>query len=181
MTQILSEQNIDFEFFDSLSPTDLDKVLFENTPYHLSKEAVATFETHKAVLNKIKDDNNFTIILEDDATPTSKEVIKEIEYLVSTDLDWDIIFLGWTPKSIIEKKIVNQSFLKIRKFIGMHAYIVNPKSVDKVLTQLGESNDHIDKRVSVVGQLNKLNTLFSTKKLFIQNTKFVTQIPKKKT
>jgi GR25 family glycosyltransferase involved in LPS biosynthesis len=178
MAKTLSEQNIDFEFYDSLSPKDLDQSLLHNSTYYLSNEAIATFETHRSVLNQIKDDSDFTIILEDDATPITMETISKIENLLTTELDWDIIFLGWIAKSP-DKKIVNKNFLNVGKFIGLHSYIVNPKSIDKVLSQLGKSTDHIDKRISILGNSNKLNLLFSLKKLFNQNTKFKTQIPKK--
>lgn len=178
MTKILSEQNINFEFYDSLSPKDLDKSLLHNSTYYLSNEAIATFETHRSVLNQIKDDSDFTIILEDDATPIKSEIICKIENLLETELDWDIIFLGWIAKSP-DKKIVNQNFLKVNKFIGLHSYIVNPKNVNKVLSQLGESTDHIDKRISILGHSNKLNLLFLSSKLFNQNTKLKSQIPKK--
>lgn len=179
MAKILSEQNINFEFYDSLSPKDLDQSLLHNSTHYLSNEAIATFETHRSVLNHIKNDSDFTIILEDDATPTTKETISEIENLLNTELEWDIIFFGWIPKSIVEKKVESQSFLKVRKFIGMHSYVVNPKSIDKVISQLGSPVDHIDKRISILGFQNKLNLLFSSKKLFNQNSKFKTQIPKK--
>lgn len=178
MAKILSEQNISFEFYDSFSPKDLDQSLLHNSTYYLSNEAIATFETHRSVLNHIKNDSDFTIILEDDATPIKSEIISKIENLLETELDWDIIFLGWIAKSP-DKKIINQNFLKVNKFIGLHSYIVNPKSIDKVLSQLGKSTDHIDKRISILGNSNKLNLLFLSSKLFNQNTKFKTQIPKK--
>jgi GR25 family glycosyltransferase involved in LPS biosynthesis len=178
MAKILSEQNISFEFYDSLSPKDLDQSLLHNSTYYLSNEAIATFETHRSVLNHIKNDSDFTIILEDDATPIKSDIISKIENLLETELDWDIIFLGWIAKSP-DKKIINQNFLKVNKFIGLHSYIVNPKSIDKVLSQLGKSTDHIDKRISILGNSNKLNLLFLSSKLFNQNTKFKTQIPKK--
>ena len=179
MAKILSEQNIDFKFYDSLSPKDLDKSLLDNSTYYLSNEAIATFETHRAVLNHIKNDSDFTIILEDDATPIKMETISKIENLLETELDWDIIFLGWIAKSP-DKKIVNQNFLKVNKFIGLHSYIVNPKSIDKVISKLDSPVEHIDKRISILGFQNKLNLLFSSNKLFNQNGKFKTQIPKKK-
>lgn len=178
MAKILSEQNISFEFYDSLSPKELDQSLLHNSTYYLSNEAIATFETHRSVLNHIKNDSDFTIILEDDATPIKSDIISKIENLLETELDWDIIFLGWIAKSP-DKKIINQNFLKVNKFIGLHSYIVNPKSIDKVLSQLGKSTDHIDKRISILGHSNKLNLLFLSSKFFNQNTKFKTQIPKK--
>lgn len=181
MQSVLSKQNIQFEFINSLSPQDIDPKLFENTPFYLSNEAVATFETHRMVLQMVKDSGETTLVLEDDATPLVKSVLDEIDFLVKTELIWDIMLVGYTQHIRIDKYLINDYFVKLAKFIGMHSYIITPEGAAKILTVLGEPNEHVDRRISVLIRVNQINGIFSKKKIFSQNNlKFKTQIPKKK-
>jgi len=183
MTEVLSTQNIDFEFFDSLSPNDIDpNVLEKNSSKLFSQEGVATFETHRKAIGHAKVQNDFILVLEDDATPTCNNVFTEINRLVQKTKDFDIMFLGYVPKGFRNNtQIICEDFKKIKKFFGFHSYIINPKSVDKILNLLGNPNCHIDGFISELIRENKINALFTINKLFKQNiTKFKTQIPKKK-
>jgi GR25 family glycosyltransferase involved in LPS biosynthesis len=181
MTEVLDKQDMRFQFFKALSPSDISQKLIENKPRHLSKEAVATFETHRKVLEYIRDSGEITLVLEDDATPNYYNVKSKIESFLKTELEWDVMFIGWTPKSVVYKKTINDDFLEIRKFIGMHSYIPNPKSIDKILSLIDGPTEHIDKKFSILGSLNQLKNIFTKNKLFYQNTiKFKTQIPKSK-
>ncbi len=181
MQSVLSNQNIEFEFVNSLSPLDVDPKLFLNSPFYLSNEAVATFETHRMILQMVKDSGETTLVLEDDATPLVKFVLDEINFLLKTELTWDIMLVGYTQHIRIDKYLLNNYFVKLAKFIGMHSYIVTPDGADKILSVLGEPNEHVDRRISILIRGNKIDGIFSKKKIFSQNNlKFKTQIPKKK-
>lgn len=180
MMSVLNKHDIQFQFIDSLSPEDIDSKLFENTPYYLSKEAVATFQTHLKALELVKISGEITLILEDDATPVFKDVLDRIDELLKTDIDYDIMLIGYQERNSSYKKNINKEFLKQHSFIGFHSYIVKPEKVDKLISLLGNSNEHIDKKISNLISSDRLNGIFTKKKLFNQNTKFATQIPKRK-
>jgi GR25 family glycosyltransferase involved in LPS biosynthesis len=167
-----------FSFFDALSPSDLNEKLFENKPYLLSKEAVATFETHRKVIETC--DNEPLLVLEDDATPFDNNYISDINNLLSISHNWDIMIVGHFPDPRnMNRNEICETFIKYDKFIGMHSYIINPLSKNKILSQLGEPISHIDYRISELIQEDKIIGLFSKKKIFRQNNwDFPTQIPK---
>jgi GR25 family glycosyltransferase involved in LPS biosynthesis len=179
MTQVLSTQNIEFEFFDSLSPNDIDKELIDTRPHYFSPEGVATFETHRKAIGHAKDQNDFILVLEDDATPNYENVLDKLKKLLSEDIEFDLLFVGYLSTLGI-KSTKNPSFVKIKEFIGFHSYIVNPKSVDKILNVLGEPKEHVDKVVSKMIKEGKINGLFTNVSFFKQVKKlFKSQIPKK--
>jgi GR25 family glycosyltransferase involved in LPS biosynthesis len=180
MQKVLSKVGINFKFIDSLSPEDLDDRLFENTPIFLSNEAVATFETHRMALNLVRESGEITLILEDDATPKYADTLERIDSLLKTEIDYDIMLLGYTEKER-SGNILDEDFLKQDRFIGLHSYIVKPERVDKILNCLGAPNDHIDKVISVLISKDTICGIFSKRKIFTQNnTQFKTQIPKRK-
>jgi hypothetical protein len=165
-------------FFDALSPNDIDKKLFENKPHLLSKEAVATFESHRKIIGSCGDEP--MLVLEDDSTPFKPDFMEKIEELLKTKHKWDIMILGYFPDyRKLERKDICDKFDKLYKFIGMHAYIINPLSVDKILSQLGEPNVHVDYRISELIEEDKIIGIFSKINIFRQNNwDFKTQIPK---
>lgn len=179
MTDVLGKKGINFEFFKALSPKDIQEDLLKNRPRNLSEEAVATFETHRKVLESIRDSGEITLVLEDDSTPIQDDVLIGIEELFKTELDWDIIFVGWELTGIYTRTS-DKRFFSVDRFLGLHSYIPNPKSVDKILENIGKSNDHIDKRIANLGRSKAIKNLFTKNKFFYQNKiKFRTQIPKR--
>lgn len=181
MTSILNKSNIEFQFVDSLSPCDLEEIFFESIPYYLSKEAVATFETHRKVLKIVADSDDICLILEDDATPTKDEILKEIQNLLQTEIDFDIMLIGYENQSKKDCHFKNNLFYRFNKFIGLHSYIVKPEGAKKILSLIGDSNDHIDRRISNLISNNKISGIFSKNKIFEQNkSDFISQIPKNK-
>lgn len=181
MTSILNKNNIEFQFIDSLSPSDLEDRFFKCSPYYLSKEAVATFETHRKVLQIVAESDDIGLILEDDATPVKEEILNEIENLLQSEINFDIMLIGYDNKSKRDYEFKNQMFYKFNKFIGLHSYIVKPEGAKKILSMVGDSNDHIDKRVSNLISNNSICGIFSKHKIFEQNkSDFDSQIPKNK-
>jgi hypothetical protein len=183
MIQILSKEKMDFEFFRSFSPADLDPVLIrENSSDIFSKEGVATFETHRRAIGMAGEFNEFTLILEDDATPRKDNVRVEIERLLGKTQDFDMMFLGYVPKAYRDNtRVICEDFMKLKKFFGFHSYVINPRSVNKILGLLGDPNRHVDGWVSQLIREGRLNALFTRDRLFGQNlSRFRTQIPKKR-
>lgn len=177
--------SIPFEFFDALSPKDLDESLFLNRPKYLSKEAVATFETHRAVIKSVKGSSEPVLILEDDVTCHCDDVLTKIKNYLSVVPRYDMLFIGYMEKlgfgkrEGTEKTPLGDLFYDIKNFIGFHSYIVNPVSVDKILMRIGEPNEHVDVRASELINRREIIGVFTKDKLFSQSG-FPTQIPKKK-
>ncbi len=167
--EFLQSQSIDFDFVDAVEGTELNPV-----PYRLHQNAVACFLSHRQVLQWAATQNEPTLILEDDAYST-ENVLEEIEEILKTETLWDIIFLGWRSKARVEE--VNDKFIKSSHFILAHAYIVNPIGARRIVTFLGEPNDHVDMRISELGRKNIVRVLLTKDKIFTQKG-FDTQIPK---
>ena len=165
-------------FIDSLSPNNIDINLLKYSNKYLSKEAVATFETHRKTIELSKQKDNYVLILEDDATPYFDDYLNRIDKLISIAPEFDIMVLGWikgTPFRVNPKS----EFIKVRNFLGMHSYIINTKNADKILNVLDRPNQHIDKRISKLISSNKIIGLFPKEKIFYQQKSFKSQIPKK--
>jgi GR25 family glycosyltransferase involved in LPS biosynthesis len=114
------------------------------------------------------------LILEDDAY-SFKNIEDEIEIILSSDVKWDIIMLGWINKSDTQE--VDDLFLKCDSFILTHAYLINPIGAKRILKFLGEPENHIDIRISEMGRNNIVRVLLSKEKIFYQNG-LESQIPK---
>lgn len=184
ISEHLNSNGVDFEFFNALGPTDLDLSVFEKSLGFLSKEAVATFESHRKIIQKVKEIDDFVLILEDDATIIKSDVIQKIEHLLSIKNDFDILFLGYKTRNTLNERDkpidIDANFQKINNFFELHAYIVNPKKVDRIISALGKPNMHVDIRISDLIWENKIDGIFTKEKLFEQNKSFQTQIPKGK-
>jgi len=190
MKSQLNRLGISYTFFDALAPADLDTKLFTNRPEILSKEAIATFESHRAVIEKAKELQEPILVLEDDATILVDDFLNQVEKLASTSLEYDLLFIGYMERGIsgyIKKGFLNYQkkvessdglFCEVGSFIGLHSYIVNPLSADKILTAIGEPDEHIDAKISNIIQNGGLSGLFSQELLTKQNRDFTTQIPK---
>jgi len=175
MTDVLGNQNIDFDWNDSISYKDMNidfKLITISSP-----QAIANFETHRNAIKMSK--SELSIILEDDATPipNAMEILDDL--IKKSNMDFDILFCGWTSGFFTKLKQVDESFVWMNRFWGTHSYIVNPNSVDKVLSVLGKPNNHIDKRMSDLVNSGKIKGIFTKQKIFSQNKNFKTQIPKK--
>ena len=169
--KLLSNKGLQFEFIDAISG---DTVKSDNPKLH--QNAVACFLSHRKALEWASVQTGPTLILEDDAF-SNADIIHEVEKILKTDLPWDILFLGWHPKSRLDE--VNQDFYKCSYFILTHAYLVNPVGAKRILTFLGEPTEHVDIRIAELGRKNIVRVLLSKTKIFHQKG-FKTQIPKLK-
>lgn len=167
-----------FSFFEALSPKDINEKLFENKPELLSREAVATFESHRKIIGSCKDVP--LLVLEDDSTPRDNNYLNHIDELLKTKHHWDIMVIGYFPHhEDFSEKVICDTFVKLNRFIGMHGYIINPLSVNKILDKLGEPITHVDYRIAELIANDDIIGIFSKKIIFRQNNwDFKTQIPK---
>jgi GR25 family glycosyltransferase involved in LPS biosynthesis len=174
MNGFLKEKSIQFDFVDAI---DGLKDKYKNSKFHTS--VIATFLSHKKVLEMVAESSDITLILEDDAY-SNLDVNDEIDKILKTDLAWDIIFIGWQDCSKKTPKILNDDFVKPGEFLLSHSYIVSPLGAKRILRYLGEADTHIDMRLSdLVCKNNIIRGIFTKKQIFSQ-CGFKSQIPKNK-
>lgn len=143
----------------------------------INSQAVATFLTHVSVINYVKDEpEEIFLILEDDSEFTGTS--ESIEEIISTlPNDWDMAFLGWYKSDFLEKpQIINDDWVKVSRFWGMHAYLVRKKSITKIYRSIHNIDNHIDIQLSSVFSRGSLNGYFIKNPIFKQSGKFPSQI-----
>jgi GR25 family glycosyltransferase involved in LPS biosynthesis len=168
----LSEKGIDFEWVDAISGSQITN---NQTPYH--PNVIATFLSHKGALEIAQENDEETLILEDDAFTYLDNPFSKISDIIETDKKWDVIFLGWKDLSN-KRKDIDDKFFVTDNFILAHSYIVNKVGARRILTFLGGETNHIDKRYSEMIRRNLVRGIFS-KEIIFHQSKFKTQIPKK--
>lgn len=104
--------------------------------------------SHMEIYNKfLKTDKQYCFILEDDAefiVPNIKnEIVKNMKNLPN---DWDILLLGYEvnggPNGYKEVRegnkdtVLKDGLLNLNYFTGLHGYIINKKSADKLIKNL---------------------------------------------
>lgn len=143
----------------------------------INSPAIATFISHTTLMLYLKNIDGYNLILEDDSDfigESEKDIISKINTLPD---DWDIAFLGWYANStLIKPKKVNNDWCFVNGFWGLHAYIVNKKSTDKIYNLLLDIDTHIDLQLSRLISSRRISAYFLNKPLFDQYAKFESQI-----
>jgi GR25 family glycosyltransferase involved in LPS biosynthesis len=93
--------------------------------------------------------DSYSLILEDDVVLTKDSMESVNSALNSINFNWDILFLGHSGKLKGAKKesfVIAQGGHYPDTNHGMFAYVINPKSIDKVLNAIGklQRTQHID-------------------------------------
>jgi GR25 family glycosyltransferase involved in LPS biosynthesis len=168
---LLESKGVKFNFFDAIEGS-----LFSDNG-NLHKNAIACFESHREVIKIVSKSDKTFLVLEDDATTSIDDIYNYIEGLIKTELYWDSIILGW--KTFKNSNIVelNKDFLNIDRFILLHSYIINRKGAKNILRYLGDSNNHVDIRLSYLNRYKYIKLIFVKDKIFFQNNS-KSQIPK---
>ena len=112
-----------------------------------------------------KSNKDYCIIMEDDCYITTNTFKNDIvNNLKNIPSDWDIILCGyhidddWSKEHKIYNKDLkyNKGILNINYFTGLHCYIINKKSVKKLLSSLIQPTWYIDWEISKLAYQNKL-------------------------
>ena len=137
---------------------------FLQLPIH--KRVVGCYLSHVSVYEKIKTSStgNYSIIFEDDFTIHCEDLISEIQKIISTlnekNIQFDIIYLGNSSNNKganIQDNI--HHFDKNCEVNGTHGYIINNKSIDKIIEYTKIINDPIDTTFQFLGRDDKLNLI----------------------
>jgi GR25 family glycosyltransferase involved in LPS biosynthesis len=132
------------------------------TMYHRTPGAIGCFESQVEVMREALAENRHAMVLEDDLNFCSdfNKRLKMIEQFTET-IEWDIVWLGGTvhrdkpywhsephPKLLKDCKCGlnrdweptgNPNFIRTYGAFSTHAYVVNVKSIEKILGLLCES------------------------------------------
>jgi len=133
-------------------------------PIH--KRMIGCYLSHVSLYKKIKTSSsgNYSIIFEDDFTIQCEDLISEIHKIISTlnekGVLFDIIYLGNLSNNRgmnIQDNIYH--FDKNHEVNGTHGYIVNNKSIDKIIEYTKVINVPIDTTFQFLGRDDKLNLI----------------------
>lgn len=126
----------------------LDKSFKFSTSIKRARLAIAI--SHIAIWHSLKEyGDSYSLILEDDLILTDSIVENINLVLTQIKFDWDILFVGHSGKLKGTKQegfVIAQRGNFPNTNHGMFAYIINPKSLDKVLNTVGKLTkaQHID-------------------------------------
>jgi GR25 family glycosyltransferase involved in LPS biosynthesis len=140
--------------------------------------------SHISIWEKIKDSENAYLILEDDVIipPTLNSTMDQV--VLDCPFDWDILFLGYAGKLKGVKKgnylIASSGNLPDTNH-GMFAYVINPKSVKKIINICKPIRKikHIDwilrEKYSTSPNKNKISAVYFVPNLIKHNNKIKSQ------
>lgn len=135
----LKFQREQFEKLNIQDFTLVEPVVVTEPKGYRNKSIKSCYLTHVKIIEEIVKNQNFCIILEDDAKIWNMQgVVDNISNLFENDIEWDMFY--FYPK--IRDKLPNA-----------HAYIVNPKSAQKILDII-LSNKH---RIETTGHHKALD------------------------
>jgi len=143
----------------------------------INAPAIATFLTHVTLWLEIRNKPNQNyLILEDDIDLVGD--ISKLESKISTLPDnWDIALFGWYHTHTFgRKRVVNDDWVTVPKFWGLHSYIVNKDSITKIYNNLINMDNHIDIQLARLIGIGKINGYFLKEPMFVQSGKFTSQI-----
>jgi GR25 family glycosyltransferase involved in LPS biosynthesis len=143
----------------------------------INAPAIATFLTHVTLWLEIRNKPNQNyLILEDDIDLVGD--ISKLESKISTLPDnWDIALFGWYhTRTFGKKRVVNDDWVTVPKFWGMHSYIINKDSITKIYNNLINMDNHIDIQLARLIGIGKINGYFLKEPMFVQSGKFPSQI-----
>ena len=141
----LPKFNIKYEFFDAITDNNEYNV---NFPKEYSKGQMGCFLSHYKLLKTHKSDKILGI-LEDDVE-LCDDFLDRFKYIEDNfNLEWDMFFLSsyyhlnehkdrWNPSGDFE--LTDTKYIhRVYGAFTTHAYLVNPKSIDKILKLIDEN------------------------------------------
>jgi GR25 family glycosyltransferase involved in LPS biosynthesis len=155
-----------------------NKILDINFKFDSIKRSneIGCYQSHLNLLKSLKNSNlHYHIILEDDfkfilGTNFIETVNKILEQ--TQIYSFDIIFLGWTNENESSYKYFSPNlywFDNLNNFSGTYGYIVNQKSIDKIIDLISFIDMPIDEKYKSLYINKKLNIYWSSVKLIEPN------------
>lgn len=191
---------IDGKKIDKIKDSNSINLSYFNYKY-LPKSVIGCALSHiKCWKSHILNNNNYTIILEDDFFISNKEnndikLLKELGislmdiikiFIYNTPKDFDILYLGYISGPFIKKyfnaigslsnyKKINDFIAKPDIALGLHSYIISDSGVVKLLNNIQNNkiNFHIDVYIQSLASKNIINTYITTPRLFYQTSTYM--------
>lgn len=115
--------------------------------HELTPGAVGCYLSHLSVwYDAIKNNENYVLVLEDDTKLYSGFYEKIHETIENVPSDWDIILFGvYGVGHLINYKY---NIFKVNNFVLFHCYLINVKSIKKIIDKLIPINCQVDFAVS---------------------------------
>lgn len=125
-----------------------------NTHYELSRGAVGCYLSHLSIYKKIMEsDKNYGLIFEDDISFKPDFLSKLMKGLTMVPDDWDILLCG---VFCLDCETLT-GYSKIRRFWGLHAYLIKKESARKIYNQLNKLiGRQIDGDIEYLNKTNKI-------------------------
>lgn len=103
--------------------------------------------SHYQLINKLKDNDKYTIILEDDVVLEFNfrdYILTSLKQLIDNDIDFDILYLGCNLDNKNDAHLISSNVLKIKNAKTTTAYIINNRNKNKILNAIDNSFNEID-------------------------------------
>jgi GR25 family glycosyltransferase involved in LPS biosynthesis len=177
-------KNIKLNIFPAIVGKDLDLVKYvtpktykqiisteasfkRNTHYELSRGAVGCYLSHLNIYKQIMEsDKKYGLIFEDDVTFKPDFYHNLSQSILNIPDDWDILLCG---VFCLDCDNLN-GYSLIRKFWGLHAYIVKKESAKKIYNELNKPiGRQIDGDMEFLNKINKI-------KIYALNPEIASQV-----
>jgi GR25 family glycosyltransferase involved in LPS biosynthesis len=173
MIEVLKDSAFDgmakhrMEAFDGANPMTEKKMrtMIDMTDKATIKE-YACFLSHLKILDLIKKERIFAIILEDDAKISNFTNIENcLNLLFENILDWDMFYFYYENphKNLDNIREVNASLLQVQTCINTHAYLINTNKIDFIYEELLSCLEEIYKSDHKCGWDSHIDQVFAMK------------------
>lgn len=150
----------------------LETTGFRYKHYQLTRGAIGCYLSHVKIWeNMLKTNQDIVLIFEDDARPPPNIMFAINKIISDIPKDWDIILLGKFCHDCEEY----ETYLKMKRFILLHAYIISKKAVEKIIgtNSLFPISQQLDAYLS---EISTTLNIYSPKKDIVRQGKSRTDI-----
>ena len=139
---------------------------------------IGCYLSHLSLLYTIKDDDNYTVIFEDDFKIEDCNFENYIQNIINKiDIDFDILFLGDLTNNYDEQYKDNiYKINKAQNLWGTHGYLLKNKNIKKIIDNLIIFNDVYDIRLKKLIDDHIINGLIINPNLVFQDRSILSTI-----
>jgi GR25 family glycosyltransferase involved in LPS biosynthesis len=144
----------------------IDPVIVDCSNNFQNKSVHSCFLSHLKILDLIKKERIFAIILEDDAKISNFTNIENcLNLLFENILDWDMFYFYYENpyKNLDNIREVKSSLLQVQTCINTHAYLINTNKIDFIYEELLSCLEEIYKSDHKCGWDSHIDQVFAMK------------------
>jgi GR25 family glycosyltransferase involved in LPS biosynthesis len=128
------------------------------------KGQVGCYLSHYNIYKKIRQDNRlgYTIVFEDDFVIKDENLLNKIKKIIENtnkkEIDFDLLFLGNLKDNHGTQIVDNLYYVdKSNNLYGTHAYVVNNKNINKIISKTENIDRPIDNKLEDCAKNETLN------------------------